>query len=561
MNRAFLMRKSPTPDIINQAIISASEITPAIEQDSAISLGPAPRLLRAFGETKPIIDWQRDTRCSVSRDILEKRLRRGWPAEDALTFPVGTTWSSASLTAFGETKKLPAWAADPRCVVPRLVLWRRIKEGWSVERALITPNGTKHTSSFLTAFGVRKSLSAWTRDPRCVVTSHVITKRLKLGWSPVEALTVPVGVRKHVVAPLRGTLDSQHIQQLLDAPECRVSRKMFATRIRAGWSVRDAITIPPHGRPPQGKCVVTAFGETKLLTAWARDPRCCVPAALVASRISTLKWDAERALTTPKLAKKPATRLLTILGETKSLAEWRTDPRCAVCPGTFEGRLKLGWDAEPALLTPRCEPHARCYVTAFGERKNVASWVRDPRCVVTLPTLHHRISAGWDGERALTTPSGTRHVSRYLTAFGETHSLAAWLRDPRCAVPSSTLRARLAAGLAPEDALTQPPSGPPVYGAFGETKTSAAWAADPRCVVSEALFLSRLHTTGWDVEKALTQPKDNPRLLLTAFGESKYLPEWLKDPRCRVTRPTLQTRLQAGWDPEKAIATPAGLKA
>ena len=45
--------------------------------------------------------------------------------------------------------------------------------------------------------------------------------------------------------------------------------------------------------------------------------------------------------------------------------------------------------------------------------------------------------------------------------------------------------------------------------------------------------------------------------LVTAFGETKILIEWVEDPRCVVTYAALQLRLtRRKWDPEKAITTP-----
>lgn len=47
------------------------------------------------------------------------------------------------------------------------------------------------------------------------------------------------------------------------------------------------------------------------------------------------------------------TRLLTIFGETKCMAEWGEDPRCAVAADTIATRLHRGWDPEVALITPK----------------------------------------------------------------------------------------------------------------------------------------------------------------------------------------------------------------
>lgn len=43
-----------------------------------------------------------------------------------------------------------------------------------------------------------------------------------------------------------------------------------------------------------------------------------------------------------------------------------------------------------------------------------------------------------------------------IQAFGEGKTLREWARDPRCRVSSETLRARLARGSAPEQAMSEP---------------------------------------------------------------------------------------------------------
>ena len=45
------------------------------------------------------------------------------------------------------------------------------------------------------------------------------------------------------------------------------------------------------------------------------------------------------------------------------------------------------------------------HLVAFGERKTVAEWSRDPRCAVRYDTLYTRIHKyGWDAERAIAMP-------------------------------------------------------------------------------------------------------------------------------------------------------------
>ncbi len=43
-------------------------------------------------------------------------------------------------------------------------------------------------------------------------------------------------------------------------------------------------------------------------------------------------------------------------------------------------------------------------ISAFGESKTAANWAADDRCVVSKGVLERRLCAGWDPEKAITTP-------------------------------------------------------------------------------------------------------------------------------------------------------------
>lgn len=150
-------------------------------------------------------------------------------------------------------------------------------------------------------------------------------------------------------------------------------------------------------------------------------------------------------------------------------------------------------------------------VAAFGETKTAAEWDKDPRCVVSARTLRLRINRdGWEGERAIMTPAKEC--------------------DP----------------LAPVEA-------------FGETKTVGEWAKDDRCVVTYTLLSYRMTSGVWEPEAAITTPAKEQRkdVTFTAFGETKALKEWAKDPRCQVDYRTLHKRaILRGWNPEEAISCP-----
>jgi hypothetical protein len=52
-------------------------------------------------------------------------------------------------------------------------------------------NGRSTRNHDVVAFGETKHLAAWARDPRCVVAYHCLKKRLRRGWSSERAITAP----------------------------------------------------------------------------------------------------------------------------------------------------------------------------------------------------------------------------------------------------------------------------------------------------------------------------------------------------------------------------------
>jgi hypothetical protein len=99
-------------------------------------------------------------------------------------------------------------------------------------------------------------------------------------------------------------------------------------------------------------------------------------------------------------------------------------------------------------------------IEAFGESKNLISWVSDPRAKISsINTLHQRLEWGWDPEKAISTPPSQQNRKNIfkICAWGETKSLKEWGKDPRCNVSEGTLRARIAChGYPPEEAISFP---------------------------------------------------------------------------------------------------------
>lgn len=324
----------------------------------------------------------------------------------------------ALCSAFGVAKTLAEWKADPRCVVCKSTVHRRLKRGWHLERALSVPPNEEF---LLQAFGERKTLGHWSEDPRCVVAARTLAERIGRGEPMEEALT-------------------------------RAAFKPASTRPRTGkkW---------------------TAFGESKTINEWGADSRCVVP-------LNVLRWRLIKgvlpdvAITKPTV---PHEREFEAFGETKSLTAWSRDKRCVINYRTLTQRIDRGWNLFDAISKPAISPgcpkkpdpsrpkkhelHLPSGIDvpfeAFGENKTLREWAADSRCKVPYLRLRTRLKRNWKLEDAIATVPAVGN--RNVEAFGESKSLHAWERDPRCLVAAKTLRYRMDHGETLEAAMSRPP--------------------------------------------------------------------------------------------------------
>lgn len=114
-----------------------------------------------------------------------------------------------------------------------------------------------------------------------------------------------------------------------------------------------------QNRNTRRNVLLTAFGETKCLFDWGKDSRCVVNVWCLRSRIQRAKWkNIEAAITTPRTDRKTIQRnmksnkMLTAFGETKCMSAWLEDPRCTVKIDSLRDRLAKGWDHQKAISHP-----------------------------------------------------------------------------------------------------------------------------------------------------------------------------------------------------------------
>lgn len=105
--------------------------------------------------------------------------------------------------------------------------------------------------------------------------------------------------------------------------------------------------------------MITAWGETKCLLDWSNDKRCPIGYWGLRNRLDRGKWtDMEAMISTPHQEKKETQRksksavMITAFGETKCMTAWLEDERCLVKLDALRDRYKKGWDGENILTTP-----------------------------------------------------------------------------------------------------------------------------------------------------------------------------------------------------------------
>jgi len=107
---------------------------------------------------------------------------------------------------------------------------------------------------------------------------------------------------------------------------------------------------------------------------------------------------------------RPTVVTLTAFGETKTLADWSRDPRCPVSYFSLRRRVQAstGEDAEEIIMAHPARRPPSGGLTAFGETKSLADWARDPRCPVSYYGLRHRVRLlpDADAEMLITAPPG-----------------------------------------------------------------------------------------------------------------------------------------------------------
>lgn len=112
--------------------------------------------------------------------------------------PLCNTLPGKPVRAWGKTfPSLRAVSRDSRCVISSSVLYHRLKRGLSIEAAAKGPRPTKIRLGVpINCWGETfPSTAALLRDPRCSVSKHRLSIRLREGWPLEDAVRIPWRVK------------------------------------------------------------------------------------------------------------------------------------------------------------------------------------------------------------------------------------------------------------------------------------------------------------------------------------------------------------------------------
>lgn len=153
------------------------------------------------------------------------------------TQQTNNTRANRKLTAFGKTQTLAQWAREKH--LDRSALWMRLELGWPIELALTAPSGSSYRKEkIFTAFGETRSITAWAR--KLNISGVTLNGRLKRGWPIEQALTAPSGSIRPAARFVTAFGETKTVTQW--ARKFRVKAVTLSTRLRRGWTPEKALT-------------------------------------------------------------------------------------------------------------------------------------------------------------------------------------------------------------------------------------------------------------------------------------------------------------------------------
>lgn len=190
------------------------------------------------------------------------------------------------VTYNGKSQTLSLWAEEVN--IPFKALQLRLKNGWSIEKALNTPLGTENSMHHKVEFnGKVQNLAEWSRELGIPYTT--ITDRVGMGWEMERILSTPEDARLRQITYKGKT---QSMREWAD--ELGLSYFGIAKRIEGyGWSPEKAFETPFREKD----IPIEYNGMSKTLAEWS--DYLGIKWSTLSARIKQRGWSIEKTLSTP----------------------------------------------------------------------------------------------------------------------------------------------------------------------------------------------------------------------------------------------------------------------
>lgn len=229
------------------------------------------------------------------------------------------------------------------------------------------------------------------------ITKEIYNSRLRYGWSLKDILTVPVGSRKPTAK-----VSIDHLGNKFDTIKAmceywNITVSAYKGRIKAGWTLEEILTTPIGYAYPNSK-ITTDFLGNKYSSKSEMCRHYNISVSAFDRRIATGRALKE-ALTSPfgtRHNERTITdHLGTIFISVKAMCEYWNIPF-----SVYVSRIEIGWEQGRALTTPRCKldrivkDHEG---TIFKSIKEMCEYWKIRQSCYT-----NRIKRGWTQAEALT---------------------------------------------------------------------------------------------------------------------------------------------------------------
>ncbi|MCI0651936.1 MAG: hypothetical protein L0Z55_08635 [Planctomycetes bacterium] len=315
------------------------------------------------------------------------------------------------ITAFGETRAKEAWLRDPRCVVSAGGLSKRLANGYPPEIAITySPEQLKAIPKPRKPRAARRLQIAKRREPDWPEAARLRRR----GWSS-DRIARKLGFSAARIRGglLERGVKAPPPERRMARPHWRLVYKKWIM-LRNRCNNPEFKNYKYYGGKGVKICREWRRFEKFYQWAMARGfrPGLCLSrihkkrAYSPANCAWVTRSHASRHASRPlKVTRKPRWTL-DAFGETKGIAAWTRDPRCHIAVPTLLRRLRQGIPPEEAISAPPAHPGkgGEVFIDAFGERMYLAEWSRDRRCKVSVSVLRDRILRGVRAEEAITAP-------------------------------------------------------------------------------------------------------------------------------------------------------------